>query len=324
MFFSVVIPLYNKRNYILRAVHSVISQSIGDFELMVVDDGSSDGSADLLEAKIHDPRLQVIRQANKGGAGGQARNTGMAQARGTWFAFLDADDIWLSNHLEELSRVIRHVGRPALISTRPREMPDGSPAEPDLRAESSITELDYFTASGRQIGLNNCSSSAIHREIFDRIGGFAHHAAGEDLEYWARIALQYPFALSDRETSIYYRETGGVMETIQAQQKRMPPRRLEKLADVSPSLAMLAEKADETPEILRRPNIQAYINGRLYAGMRIKIRQSNSKQARALRKLMVEPVGLHIHLMTAVSWLPRFALKFLNAGFSAMRRGLRR
>lgn len=320
MKFSVIIPLYNKRDCILRTVCSVLSQSEPDFELLVVDDGSTDGSAELLESEIDDERLLVIRKVNEGGAGGPARNTGMALARGTWFAFLDADDFWLANHLEELAKLIRYVNRPALISTRPLELPDGSPAKPNLSARSTITELDYFVAAGRQIGLNNCSSSAIHREIFEQLGGFLNTRAGNDLEYWARIALNYPVALSDRVTSIYYRGNMGTMEQIAAERKLSPSQDITKLADVSTSLAMLVRMEVHTPDILYCQNIRAYINGRLYAGMRINIRQNNGKQARALRHLMVGSVDMRTQLLTAMARLPKVLLKFLNAGYTIIRR----
>src|SRR5687767_11003972 len=89
--FSVVVPLYNKRSFIRRAVVSVLSQSFTDFELIVVDDGSTDGSFEEIR-DIADPRLRLIHQRNQGE--GLARNTGMAAARGVWIAFLDADDMW--------------------------------------------------------------------------------------------------------------------------------------------------------------------------------------------------------------------------------------
>ena len=310
-FFTVIIPLYNKRAFILQAVQSVLTQRFDDFELLVIDDGSSDGSSDILEEMISDPRLRIIRQKNLGGAGSQARNSGMVEARGDWFAFLDADDIWFPNHLTELAAIIEHAGQPALISTRPIELPAGTIASPDLSNVSEIREVDYFREAGRQIGQNNCSSSAIHREVFGRLGGFAYHDAGEDLEYWARIALLYPFVLSSRITSIYYRGTGGVMETSATRTEHKFEQKIESLSDVSPSLAMLAKKAADRPELLTRSDIQAYINGRLYNGMLINIRQGSARKARALRKLMIGRVGVQAHLATAAAWLPESVLKFL-------------
>ncbi|MBW8636203.1 glycosyltransferase family 2 protein [Hoeflea sp. WL0058] len=318
-FFSVIVPLYNKRDYILQAVESVLAQGYTDLELLVVDDGSTDGSAELLEAHVSDIRLRVIRQLNKGGAGGQARNTGMAEARGEWFAFLDADDLWLPNHLEELAIIALYVGRPALISTKPIEMPTGVIVKPDLRKESCISELNYFEAAGRQIGQNNCSSSAIHREVFERVGGFINVRSGPDLEYWSRVALEYPYALSDRTTSVYCRGNMGNMEQIASQNTDKPPPSLNKLADVSPSLAMLSDKATENPSLFEREDIRAYINGRLRSGMRNKIRQSLPRQARALRRLMFDPVDRQTQVLTIAAWLPTAVLQLLNAGYGLAR-----
>lgn len=315
MKFSVIIPLYNKREFILHVVESVLAQGYTDFELLVVDDGSTDGGAELLEERTHDTRLRVIHQKNMGGSGGQARNTGMTEAIGEWFAFLDADDMWLPNHLEELAAITETVGRPALISTRPIELPAGTAAKPDLRLASNIRELNYFEEAGRQIGQNNCSSSAIHHTVYERVNGFAFHPAGEDLEYWARVALEYPYALSDRVTSVYYRGTMGVMEQMAAKSSGGPRRKLGELADVSPSLEMLSDKARDDPSLFARDDIRAYINGRLYSGMRANIRRCELGQARALRRLMIASVDRQTKFLTLVAWLPVPIIWMLNSAY---------
>lgn len=101
-FFSVVVPLYNKEKYIEKCIGSVLGQTCDEFELIVVDDGSSDGSACIVE-KITDSRLRLIKQVNSGVAA--ARNTGILAARGKYVAFLDADDWYEKDFLEEISKL---------------------------------------------------------------------------------------------------------------------------------------------------------------------------------------------------------------------------
>lgn len=316
-FFSVVIPLYNKKRSIERAVNCVLNQSFSDFEVLVVDDGSTDDGVGSL-ATITDDRLRIIHQENKGGAGGQARNTGMSQANGSWFAFLDADDLWLPNHLEELVAIIDEAQQPALISTKPIELNEGEELGDCKAAARSVRKIDYFRESAKAVGLNNCSSSAIHREIFDRLGGFIYARSGPDLEYWARVALHYPVFLSSMVTSIYYRGNMGNMEQL-ARDRGQTQKPIRELSDVSPSLAMLAQFAEKDPSILRREDIRLYINGRLRSGMRGNIRQSMPSRARALRRLMIEPVDNHVRLLGLASWCPIVVLKFLNFGYGLLR-----
>lgn len=102
---SVIIPLYNKEPIIRRTIQSVLSQSFSDFELIVVNDGSTDSSMDVVRT-ISDPRLRLVEQENGGPS--KARNTGVEAARGEWVLFLDADDELLPGALEHLLNVARH------------------------------------------------------------------------------------------------------------------------------------------------------------------------------------------------------------------------
>jgi len=102
--FSVVIPLYNKEEQIRKTIDSVLNQTFNDFEIVIVNDGSKDKSVDIVQS-INDPRIRLINQENGGVSA--ARNRGIKEAKNKWIAFLDADDIWKSNKLEEVAKVIR-------------------------------------------------------------------------------------------------------------------------------------------------------------------------------------------------------------------------
>lgn len=113
--FSVVIPLFNKRPHIERALESVFSQSYSPVEIIVVDDGSTDGSREAVEA-LNDPRIQILRRTVPGPGGYAARNLGIENATGDWIAFLDADDMWKPDHLQKLNEAIANAGTPVVCA----------------------------------------------------------------------------------------------------------------------------------------------------------------------------------------------------------------
>lgn len=104
---SVVIPTFNRAHSLGRAIDSVLGQTYADLELIVVDDGSSDGTAELMRS-FTDPRLRYVQQARNLGVSA-ARNRGIAEARGEWLAFLDSDDLWLAQKLERQFAALQGV-----------------------------------------------------------------------------------------------------------------------------------------------------------------------------------------------------------------------
>ena len=96
-FFSILLPIYNREDFIAETLESVLNQSFQDWELVAVDDGSTDKSVRILE-EYSDDRIKIIKQKNAGA--GAARNTAISNAKGEYFAFLDSDDLWNPNHLE--------------------------------------------------------------------------------------------------------------------------------------------------------------------------------------------------------------------------------
>lgn len=217
---TVVIPLYNKENTIVTALESVLAQTYQDFEVVVVDDGSTDGGAAIVE-QYADPRIRLIRQANAGVSA--ARNNGIAEARGEYVAFLDADDEWMPEFLEEIVALQQEF--------------------PDCRAQAtnyifnsygvkSPTILRKIPFEGEHGVLTNYFEVASHshppvcsicvcieRALLLKIGGFPLGIkSGEDLLTWARIAVRTDWAYSLKSCAVFNVEGYGVNE----RPKRIP------------------------------------------------------------------------------------------------------
>jgi GT2 family glycosyltransferase len=178
---SVVIPTYNRRALVVEAVGSVLAQTFPDYELIVVDDGSTDGTAQAL-AK-YDARLRLVSQLHRGVAA--ARNRGAAAAGGRYLAFLDSDDLWLPRKLERQMAYLRSHPEFAICQTEELWFRNGVRVNPAKRHRKRAG--DIFRES---LGLCLISPSAVMmtRELFERAGGFDERLpACEDYDLWLRI-----------------------------------------------------------------------------------------------------------------------------------------
>ena len=202
---SVIIPLYNKSRHIRRSINSVLAQTVPPHEIIIVDDGSTDGGGDIVRA-FADSRIRLIRQSNSGECA--ARNRGIREASGELVAFLDADDEWLPGFLGTVMRLrdqYPHAGAYATayrctrddISWRPAFMNCAVPLEGGLLA-------DYFRAGLGPPPITS-SSVMIPRQIFKEMGGFSDGTiVGGDLDMWVRIALRRRVAWSPAECAVYH------------------------------------------------------------------------------------------------------------------------
>lgn len=205
--FSIIIPLYNKDAHIYDTLTSVLNQSFIDYEIIVINDGSTDNS--LLEVKkITDERLIFFDRENKGVS--QARNFAMQNANGQFFAFLDADDLWKKDHLQNLHHLITSYPNCGLYCTNyyfdygNRITNPSFPTLPKTADWNGIVS-DFFLAS-LKYRIAWTSAVAISSNIIKTIGFFNEEitlGAGEDTEYWSRIALEKPVAFSKTQTAIY-------------------------------------------------------------------------------------------------------------------------
>lgn len=258
---SVVIPLYNKRDFIAETVHSVLNQTHAEFELIVIDDGSTDGGAAAL-ATITDHRLRIIRQSNVGVA--KARNRGLAEASSDWIALLDADDRWAPDHLASTVEIIQAYPDAGIVAMSVQEAFDRKHVFPSQTGPLEPRKIDYFAEAAANILVVHTSATTLRRAAALEIGGFRDLRPGQDIDCWARIALDWPVATSHRRTVIYQRETGGAMEIWRKfKRSRFDIASLHDFGGAVDSLAS-ALKTGRYEE--KRQSIEQFIDARIVSG----------------------------------------------------------
>lgn len=205
--FSVIIPLYNKASTVVSTLESVFAQTCQDFEIIVVDDGSEDGSSAVAE-RFEDPRLRLIRQENRGVSA--ARNRGVSEARGSRIAFLDADDLWLPEYLALQSALLQDFPGAGLYATAYLTQREGQRFQfaryRTLAAGHRGLVQDYFALmSGGPVAILP-SGCVIPRAVFEASEGFpVGEKLGEDQRLWAELALRHTIVFL-AQPAIVYRE----------------------------------------------------------------------------------------------------------------------
>lgn len=213
MLFTVVIPLYNKAPFVALTLDCLFDQKHTDFEALVIDDGSKDGGAELIESRYADPRLRIVRQANAGVSA--ARNRGIAEATGQWVAFLDADDCWHPDYLACLKKLIEAHPDVDMVAAKLRFIPDSaawSPLpwavyNPDQPPEL-ITDLPGRWMQGIPF---STSAVCVRRERLRQMQPcFAPgESNGEDLDLWFRLGEQTAIAWMPQELMAYRAAAAG-------------------------------------------------------------------------------------------------------------------
>lgn len=194
MLISVIIPTHNRLGMVLRAVDSVLDQSYKNLELIVVDDGSTDKTADYIP-RYEDSRLKYVYQKNQGVS--KARNLGVAQAHADWICFLDSDDVWRRHKLSEQLR-FHDQNRQFLISQTDDVWIRNSVRVNKMKIHDTRAG-DIFEASLRRC-LICCSSVMIKKSLFDDVGGFDETLVTcEDYDLWLKILAKYPVGFVDKK-----------------------------------------------------------------------------------------------------------------------------
>lgn len=204
---SVVIPLFNKESVIYTSISSVLRQSFQDFEIIVVDDGSTDKSVDVVQS-YNDERIRIVQQTNQGVSA--ARNRGIEEAQGEYITFLDADDEWDKDYLLVQSQMIEKYPQCDVFATNYHYQHNNRKLSLPI-----INKLPFDTTDGiltNYFEVASCSSPPIcsisivvRKTVIQSIGGFPIGiTSGEDLLTWAKLAAKFLIAYNKRALAIYH------------------------------------------------------------------------------------------------------------------------
>lgn len=219
--FSVVIPLYNKANQVRKTLHSVLNQTFTDYEIVIVDDGSTDGSQDVVknwigEKKSQDILLPTIRLVTQQNAGvSAARNHGIAESEGKYIALLDADDEWKPEYLTTQADLIKRYPQCEVFATNYEFRNEKGEISHTIFSKLKFEEEDgilenYFEVASYSHPPLWTSAVVVSKEAFEIIGGFPLGCtSGEDLLTWAKLACLTKIAFTKKINAVYFTPTTG-------------------------------------------------------------------------------------------------------------------
>jgi len=194
-FFSIIIPLFNKENFIKNTLKSVLNQSFIDFEVIIINDGSTDKSEEKI-LEFNDVRIQYFYKENGGVSA--ARNFGIEKAKSNYITFIDADDYWYPNFLQEMFENSNRFPELKVFSAviEVETSKKVIPSSYSIVKTGDCEIVNYFDASLKETVI--CTSCAVfHKSVFEKTGNFdINLKSGEDTDMWIRIGLNYPILFS--------------------------------------------------------------------------------------------------------------------------------
>ncbi|MGB0949679.1 MAG: glycosyltransferase family 2 protein, partial [Marinirhabdus sp.] len=209
---AIVISVYNKERFLRATLQGIFAQTFQDFEVICIDDGSTDGSAKIIKS-IEDKRITYFFQQNQGASA--ARNAGIARASAPYIAFLDADDHWYPDHLEVLNGSITNFPQQSVFATAVEVTKNGrtSPRSYSIAKTHNPVVVDYFEASTRASVLHS-SALLVKKGVFKTTGGYnTAYKSGEDTDLYVRIGLRYKVVFHPKITVCYLLRPDGLSGT---------------------------------------------------------------------------------------------------------------
>jgi glycosyltransferase involved in cell wall biosynthesis len=209
---TVIIPAYNAMTYLPHTVDSVFWQTFNDWELLIINDGSSDNIVEWA-AQIENSRVKLISQLNQGVS--TARNTGITQAQGEYIAFLDADDLWQPTKLEKQLRRFQEYSEAGLVYTWTKLI--NRQGKPINRILASSLEGNVWEKILVANMIGNGSAAMVRRSCLDTIGGFDPNlSSAADRDLWIRIASKYSFAVVKEPLTLWRQHSDSMSKQRQA------------------------------------------------------------------------------------------------------------
>lgn len=234
-FFSVIIPLYNKERFVFNTLKSVLNQTFTDYEIIVVNDGSTDHSISVIE-QINDKRIKLFHQKNQGVS--VARNKGIELAQADYICFLDADDFWYPHFLQSFYELIQKYRSYAVFSAAFEVETKWKTFVPLYSIDASEKDLvvDFFDASKKECVLWT-SCVVLHKQVFKQVGTFDPTIRiAQDTDLWIRIGLEFPVVFSWDVLAIHKYDANSLAKKTDVVQDRLNFKKFEALEKDNPKL----------------------------------------------------------------------------------------
>ena len=299
---TVIVPLYNKANEIERSLQSIYHQTVTNYELIIIDGGSTDGSLEIAESHLNDSRIRLVHQKSKGLPA--ARNEAIALASGELIAFLDADDEWHPDFLETITKLYQQYPNTGIYATAYERCAVTTSKPSPLKGLPEAFEgylPSWFTVYVKSGYPPFCPCSvALHRNMFSKTGYFNPSSRmAEDVEMWVKAALNVPIVFTKEIHARYHLFAENKMSTDYYPIEQLPP---VTYLDSIPE-GILQKRADYSDVLLAKEYlnlITAYFN--LGAGHRKYAKQALAKSTS--KEFIVRRTGLR-----CLSFLPVFISK---------------
>ena len=214
---SVIVPTYNRREMLLRALHSVFRQTVDCGEILVVDDASTDGSREYIESNIYQGWRSRLRWLNMSSNRGPAaaRNLGITHAQGEMIAFLDSDDHWHPKKIERQTELMAHHPEYQISHTREKWLRHGQHLNQKKKHLAGHGDIFSHCLELCAVGM---STVMAYRRLFDLAGYFDEDMrCCEDYAFWLRVSCRFPFLLVDEQLTV---KEGGRPDQISFQYRQ--------------------------------------------------------------------------------------------------------